>query len=367
MYTSFYGLREKPFTLSPDPRFLFLADSHREALAHVLYGIDEGAGFIAITGEVGTGKTTLCRTLLQRLGRETEVAFVFNPTLTGVELLRAISVELGLSTDDKSRVQLSDQLNEFLVETHRAGRRALLIIDEAQNLAPDTLEEIRLFSNLETPTSKLIQILLFGQPELDEKLDSHELRQLRQRISVRWSLGPMSASETAEYVRHRLTIAAGYESRFFSDAALREVHRHSGGVPRIVNVLCDRSLLAGYAAGLREVGADIVREAAKEMYGSKRYGRDIPRWVPAAAVLSLLWVLLLGAFAWVQWGGREIAPPQASVTNLLPPVASAPPVSRAAPADPAEEAVSRHEPLPYRVELEDPAVAISVADDGEPG
>jgi general secretion pathway protein A len=172
MYTEFYGLREKPFALAPDPEFLFLSESHREALAHVLYGIDQGEGFICVTGEVGTGKTTLCRTLLQRLGPETEVAFVFNPPGTGDELLRAINVELGLLVEGRSRGELNDQLNEFLLLQKRKNRRVLLIVDEAQTLSPETLEEVRLLSNLETSTSKLIQILLFGQPELDVLIDS---------------------------------------------------------------------------------------------------------------------------------------------------------------------------------------------------
>jgi len=179
MYTEFYGLGEKPFSLTPDPRYLFLSASHREALAHVLYGIEQGEGFISVTGEVGTGKTTLCWTLLERLGPETEVAFVFNPMLSGDELLRAICAEFGLPNEGMTRGQLGEQLNRFLLEQRRAGRRVLLIIDEAQNLPPQTLEEIRLLSNLETSTSKLLQILLFGQPELDAKLDSRELRQLR--------------------------------------------------------------------------------------------------------------------------------------------------------------------------------------------
>lgn len=320
MYTAFYGLREKPFSLTPDPRFLFLATSHREALAHVLYGIDQGEGFICITGEVGTGKTTMCRTLLQRLDKDTEVAFVFNPTLSGVELLRAIGVELGLDVEGRSRAELSDQLNAFLLETNRAGRRVLLIIDEAQNLSNETLEEIRLFSNLETPTSKLIQILLFGQPELDQKLESHELRQLRQRISVRWSLGALSQAETREYVSHRMTIAAGYQSEFFSEAALREIYRHTGGIPRLVNVLCDRSLLSGYGAGLRQIGVDQVREVAREIRGGAHRGfrRRISAFAIAAACIALL-----GIAAWQLRRAEtvETASPDAST---LPPVAAGP-------------------------------------------
>jgi general secretion pathway protein A len=299
MYTAFYGLREKPFSLTPDPRFLFLAASHREALAHTLYGIDQGEGFISVTGEVGTGKTTLCRTLVQRLGPDTEVAYVFNPVLPGDELLRAISLEFGLPIAGHSRRDLNEQLNGFLLEMNRAGRNVLLIIDEAQNLSVETLEEIRLLSNLETSRSKLIQILLFGQPELDEKLDSRELRQLRQRIGVRWALGPMSRSETREYVRHRLRIAAGSDADLFTDRALREVYRRTRGVPRLVNLLCDRSLLAGYAASSNRVGADVVGRAARELLGA--YRRHRPRkFMLRRGFAAIVFAVMLAVLGW-QW------------------------------------------------------------------
>jgi general secretion pathway protein A len=330
MYTAFYGLREKPFSLTPDPHFLYLAAPHREALAHVLYGIEQGEGFIAVTGEVGTGKTTLCRTLLQRLGSETEVAYIFNPSLSGEELLRAINVEFGLATASRSRAELSDQLNAFLLERKRADRRVLLIIDEAQNLQPSTLEEVRLLSNLETSTSKLIQILLFGQPELDEMLDSKELRQLRQRISVRWALSPLTSEEVGEYVRHRLRIAADGDCEIVDASALRELRRRTGGVPRLLNVLADRSLLAGYAAGARTIGGKLVREAAKETFHTstdrsfgRRFLRGALTFTLAAAVVAA------AAFAWREFdvtqkvarlapGVEQEAAPQAGASPLPP-------------------------------------------------
>ena len=265
MYTAFYGLFEKPFSLSPDPRFLFFADSHREALAHLRYGIDQGEGFIAVTGEVGTGKSTLCRALIAGLGPDTEVAFLFNPPRSATELLQAIASEFGLDPAGHQRHALNDQLNQFLLEQKTNGKRALLVIDEAQNLDASLLEEIRLLSNLETANSKLIQIVLLGQPELDRKLDSHELRQLRQRISVRWFLTPLSRLETGAYVAHRLCVAAGRQRPIFTASAKRAIFKHSGGVPRRINLLADRSLLAGYGANALQIGPGIVRQAAREI------------------------------------------------------------------------------------------------------
>jgi general secretion pathway protein A len=332
MYTAFYGLREKPFSLTPDPHFLYLAAPHREALAHVLYGVEQGEGFIAVTGEVGTGKTTLCRTLLQRLGSDTEVAYIFNPSLSGEELLRAINVEFGLATAGRSRAELSDQLNAFLLERKRADRRVLLIIDEAQNLQPSTLEEVRLLSNLETSTSKLIQILLFGQPELDEMLDSKELRQLRQRISVRWSLSPLTSEEVSEYVRHRLRIAADRDCDIFDDRALRELCRQTDGVPRLVNVLADRSLLAGYGTGAKTVGAKLVRQAAKEILHTPG---ERPRWQRvlrgALTALAIVTLVAVAALAWRELGGTQaiarLAPRLAGTAVTEPQPATLPPVA----------------------------------------
>jgi len=265
MYTAFYGLREKPFALSPDPRFLYLAASHREALAHLLYGIEQGEGFISVTGEVGTGKTTLCRTLLERLEGQIELAFLFNPSRSALELLQSICAEFGLPAEGLGRRNLMSQLNKFLLEQKERGRRVLLIVDEAQTLSENTLEQVRLLSNLETSRAKLIQILLLGQPELDRKLDERGLRQLRQRISVRWKLEPLSATETVAYVRHRIAIAAGQPKDLFPESALRAVHRRTGGIPRLVNQLCDRALLAGYAVRAAQIGPALIRAAAREI------------------------------------------------------------------------------------------------------
>ena len=302
MYTAFYGLSEKPFALSPDPRFLYLGGSHREALAHLLYGIEQGEGFISITGEVGTGKTTLCRTLLERLDGGLELAFLFNPSRTALELLQSICAEFDLPAEGLTRRTLMTQLNNFLVEQKQNGRRVLLIIDEAQTLSDDTLEQVRLLSNLETSREKLIQILLLGQPELDRKLDGQALRQLRQRISVRWKLDPLSADETRAYVRHRLSIAAGEPKDLFSEAALAEVHARSEGIPRLVNRLCDRALLAGYADRAAQIGPDLVRSAAAEIPDAK-LPRDRRRagtasfyrpWMMLAAAVLLISTALLG-------------------------------------------------------------------------
>jgi general secretion pathway protein A len=276
MYIAHYGLREKPFSLTPDPRFLFLSASHREALAHVLYGIDQGEGFIAVTGEVGTGKTTLCRTLIDRLSVETELAYLFNPALDPDELLRAIAMEFDLPAVGRTRAQLLERLNAFLLDASRRGRRVLLIVDEAQNLSIETLEQMRLLSNLETARSKLIQIVLFGQPELDAKLDSRALRQLRQRISVRWRLGELSDEEARSYVLHRVRVATGDEHDLFTPGALRQIGRRSRGIPRLLNLLADRSLLAGYAEGAKRVSGSHVDRAAREILGARRARR--PGW-----------------------------------------------------------------------------------------
>src|SRR5471030_1754162 len=247
MYLSFFGLLEKPFAITPDPRYLYLSERHAEALAHLLYGINDAGGFVQLTGEVGTGKTTIIRSLLAQTPKNAEIALILNPRMTAPEFL-PICEELVIGVPDaatESRKDLIDILNHYLLRAHADGRRVVLVVDEAQNLAPEVLEQVRLLTNLETNTQKLLQIILIGQPELRELLGRNDLRQLAQRVTARFHLQPLAREETIAYVRHRLRIA-GSTSEIFSGAALREVHRLSGGVPRVINIICDRALLGAY-------------------------------------------------------------------------------------------------------------------------
>jgi general secretion pathway protein A len=276
-----------------------------------------------VTGEVGTGKTTLCRTLLHRVDPGAEVAIIFNPQLSASELLEAIHVELGLDPGEGSRRELMERLNRFLLEKKEAGRRVLLIVDEAQTLGPDALEQIRMLSNLETETSKLIQIILLGQPEFDAMLESPSLRQLRQRISVRWRLCALRPAETAEYVRHRLRIAARARREIFSEAALREVHSRSGGIPRVVNLLCDRALLAGYGAGSPTISQSLVRQADEELRGGAHAPSLMPRPTSVAPLrrfaplVGLVAVGVLAGMALQRLTEREV-PSLAETSAHLP-------------------------------------------------
>ncbi|MEE9279856.1 MAG: AAA family ATPase [Myxococcota bacterium] len=292
MYTEFFGLEEKPFALVPDPKYMFMGWSHREAFAHLLYGIEQGEGFIEIIGQVGTGKTTLCRTLLARLAPDMEIAYIFLPSQTEIELLSAINREFGLCARGSTRGELLDELNHFLLEKYAAGRRVLLVIDEAQNLGPAVLEQLRLLSNLETERGKLVQIVLIGQPELDENLSRGDLRQLRQRITVRWRLGPLERDEVAEYLEHRLRIAGLAGTSLFTPRAARTMYRVSRGIPRVVNAVADRALLAAYSRGQHSVDGGTVRRAFAELPASRRprpAALPLPRaWVPGAVVAGAL-------------------------------------------------------------------------------
>jgi general secretion pathway protein A len=306
MYESFFGLSEKPFSITPDPRYLYLSERHAEALAHLLYGINESGGFIQLTGEVGTGKTTVVRTLLSRVPHHADVAVILNPRVTPLEFLLTICEELGVTLTDADRTsvkQVVDALNRRLLSAHAEGRRIIVLVDEAQNLSIEVLEQVRLLTNLETPTQKLLQIILIGQPELRELLDRTDLRQLAQRITGRYHLNPLSCEETQGYVRHRLRVAGSAEE-IFTPAALKELHRVSSGVPRVINVVCDRALLGAYTQERRKITPSLVRRAAGEVYGR----HFAPRWTlwlaGSLGVLALLGSIVAG---WQLWS-RQTAP-----------------------------------------------------------
>jgi len=265
MYAEYYGLARAPFEMTPDPSFLYLGEAHREGLATLVYAVNSGKGFVMLTGEVGTGKTTLLHALLGQLDSTTNSAFIFNPRLDPIGFFRMLFEELGIGPPCESKAEYLLALNHYLIEKLAANERVLLIVDEAQNLSAEMLEEIRLLSNLETPTSKLIQIMLVGQPELQVLIDQPELRQLRQRIALRHHLRPFEEDEVAEYVEDRLA-KAGYTGRgLFKKRALRELYEVTGGTPRLINNLCDGALLLGYARQTSTIGADEIREVARDL------------------------------------------------------------------------------------------------------
>lgn len=263
MYCDFFGFSEKPFTITPNPHFVFLSSIHREAFARLLYGVDSHAGFIALTGEVGTGKTTMLRTLLTQLDPEKySSALIFNPCVSAGQLLAGICREFGVEADDKNYL---DALNRFLLEQSGTGRTVVLVIDEAQNLTPDVLEQVRLISNLETEQEKLIQIILAGQPELNDVLRRHDLRQLNQRITVRCRLTPMTLDDTAQYIDHRLNISGSRIPDIFSRSAIRRIYRFSHGVPRLINVACEQALVMAWTREMRSISPAIAAEVISEL------------------------------------------------------------------------------------------------------
>ncbi len=318
MYLEFYGLREAPFSITPDPRYVFLSDRHRDALAHLLYGIGKGGsgGFVQLTGEVGTGKTTLCRLLLEQLPENTRVALVLNPKLSPLELVEAICEELKLDIDGKrgSLKGLTDTLNTFLLDAYAQGLRVVLIVDEAQNLSAEALEQVRLLTNLETPTQKLLQIILLGQPELRKLLDREDLRQLAQRITARYHLTPLDVAETEGYVRHRMTVA-GCTRIPFTRLGLKAIYQRSGGVPRLINIIADRALMAGFARELPNLGERLINRAADEtLPGNTRYWlRRYGAWA-ATALLAL-------AAAGIAFGWRSLYEPPPPPISTEPAVA----------------------------------------------
>jgi general secretion pathway protein A len=337
MYASFFGLNDKPFSITPDPRYLFLSERHAEALAHLVYGINEAGGFIQLTGEVGTGKTTVVRSLLAQAPKHAEIALILNPRMTPPEFLLAICEELGIAVAAASASSLKDLvdlLSQHLLKAHADGKRIVLVVDEAQNLAPEVLEQVRLLTNLETETQKLLQIILIGQPELRELLGRTELRQLAQRITGRYHLDPLSGEETAAYVRHRLRVA-GSTREIFTNGAMREIQRLSGGVPRLINIICDRALLGAFTEDRHVAGASVVRRAAGEVLGRSFQ----PRWLPwllgtgAATAIVVSAALLLPRF----WEASATSSPATAAST-----APAPAAAKAALAPTLEQLLAQH-------------------------
>lgn len=322
MYESHYGFAEKPFNLTPDPKYLYLSQRHTEAFAHLEFGRRERGGFILVTGEVGTGKTTLARYFLSRLDSRTATAFVLYPALTAAELLRSTLEDLHIPVPGASLKDHVDALHRFLLESREKGRDVVLLIDEAQDLSSEVLEQIRLISNLETDTEKLIQIVLMGQSELQEMLSRRELRQLAQRVTAQYHLSPLSRPETEDYVAHRLRVAGGEGKVSFTPGALAVVHQRSGGVPRLINLICDRALLAGYVQGARVVDASMVRRAAREVKGAST-PEPLRRYAALAALTAAAVIAGLGL-----WHGRSSSAPvdaaPATVMPAVPPVTTAP-------------------------------------------
>ena len=267
MYLEYYNLREPPFNITPDPRFLFLSSKHQEAFNHLLYGIRERKGFIELTGEVGAGKTTICRKLLEELGPNYKTALILNPCLSATQLLRAITTELKVEVRRQEKLCCLQALNEFVLKQANEGNDVVVVIDESQNLSNDLLEQVRLLSNLETDNRKLMQIILMGQPELRDKLLQPELRQLRQRITVRFHLSPLDLTETAYYINHRLTLAGANGKPRFDEGATKLVYKYSTGTPRLINAVCDKALLAGFVAQSETVTGELVKRAIQELQG----------------------------------------------------------------------------------------------------
>jgi general secretion pathway protein A len=338
MYATFFGLRQAPFSIAPDPHYLFMSERHREALAHLLYGLDGGGGFVLLTGEIGAGKTTVCRCFLEQIPAHCNVAYIFNPKLTVTELLQAICDEFHVPVPPGAQTvkDYVDPLNAFLLAQHAAGRNNVLIIDEAQNLSADVLEQLRLLTNLETAERKLLQVVLIGQPELRGMLARPELEQLAQRVIARFHLGALSEAETGQYIRHRLNVAGLTGALPFDTAALRLIHQLTRGVPRRINLLCDRALLGGYASGQAQVTPSIVRQAAAEVFDAQFAPEAAPRR-PDALGVGLSWALLRpGGDAGMAAAVAASAPASAASAAPAAPAAE-PPASAASSAAPAPE------------------------------
>ncbi|MGI2173107.1 AAA family ATPase [Shewanella ulleungensis] len=316
MYKAFYGLNDNPFSIAPNPHYMFLSDRHREALAHLTYGLGETGGFVLLTGEVGTGKTTVSRCLLQQIPDNTDTAFILNPSLTELELLATLCDELEIKYGDNPTLkQLTDLISMYLLNNHKNGRNTVLIIDEAQHLRSEVLEQLRLLTNLETNTKKLLQVILIGQPELQQLLKRQDLRQLAQRITARYHLLPLNKDEIALYVLHRLQVAGRHEP-LFTRKAIAALHKHSGGIPRLTNLLCERALMAGYGQAKVPIDHKMVNQAAVEVLGDIDVSSD-KRWpYVAAAALVLAFGLSFYLF------NRSAIDENSNTASVLPPASA---------------------------------------------
>jgi general secretion pathway protein A len=338
MYAEYFGLKREPFSIAPDPRYLFMSERHREALAHLLYGVRGGGGFVLLTGEIGAGKTTVCRCFLEQVPKRCNVAYIFNPKLTAIELLQSVCEEFripvtlnGLAAPTAK--EYLDPLNEFLLATHATGQSSVLIIDEAQNLSADVLEQLRLLTNLETNERKLLQIILIGQPELREMLARPELEQLAQRVIARFHLEPLTEIETAHYIKHRLSVAGMSGLIPFDREARKRIHDLSRGVPRRINLLCDRALLGAYATGRERVDKTIVDKAAREVFDIKDGGAatHLPRKRTLVFALGLAaGAAVAGVLALVLTGVQRRGPPATDVAAAKESSAPAPAAASAA-------------------------------------
>jgi general secretion pathway protein A len=324
MYAAHFGLKREPFSIAPDPRYLFMSERHREALAHLLYGVRGGGGFVLLTGEIGAGKTTVCRCFLEQVPKRTNVAYIFNPKLTALELLQSVCEEFRITVTARDGTVATlkdhvDALNEYLLRTHAAGQNSVLIIDEAQNLSADVLEQLRLLTNLETNERKLLQIILIGQPELRDMLARPELEQLAQRVVARFHLDPLVEEETAHYIKHRLSVAGMSGLIPFDRDARHRIHELTRGVPRRINLLCDRALLGAYASGRQRVDRAIVEKAASEVFdfGRNDAQRRQRRRTALMGGAIAVGALVIGgvAVALVSGPRRSAAPPAAAAAS----------------------------------------------------
>jgi general secretion pathway protein A len=326
MYEKFFSFSEKPFKLVPNPAYLFLSKSHEEALAHLNYALAQGDGFVEITGEVGTGKTTLCRAFLENLDANTIAAYIFNPRLGPKQLIKTINDELGIKYETDNTKELIDKLNAFLMRQKAANKKVILLIDEAQNLSRNILEQLRLLSNLETNREKLMQIILVGQPELSDILDSHDLRQLGQRITLRYHLSPLNYKETAEYIEYRIKIAARKAGIKFDRSAYRQIYRYSGGIPRVINIACDRTLLTAFGLSQHKISGSVARASIKELKsrGTKKK-HDFIYGSQAIIIFVALALILLGVsfrqnlVGWIEPFFNDTPPPTVEASPATEP------------------------------------------------